>query len=59
MDIILFHGHPRDTPHKEDTDGHRRIVVDGYHTAGLLLLDMVQRCTAYMDCDFKKWTKME
>ena len=45
---------------KEILDGYKGIiVVDGYHTSGLLLPYMVQRCTAHMDRDFKKWAKME
>ena len=45
---------------KEILDGYKGvIVVDGYHTSGLLSPYMVQRCTAHMDRDFKKWAKIE
>ena len=45
---------------KEILDGYDGIIiVDGYHTSGLLAPYMVQRCTAHMDRDFKKWAKIE
>ena len=45
---------------KEILDGYDGIIiVDGYHTSGLLAPHMVQRCTAHMDRDFKKWAKTE
>ena len=35
------------------------IIVDGYHTYKLLDGLMVQRCTAHMERDLKRWAKME
>ncbi len=35
------------------------LIVDGYHTSKLLDPERVQRCTAHMDRDFKRWAKKE